>query len=82
MLVIIVVQYALLTWGPHLSQIVHFGVLLAGTAAVTIAVSAVLYRYLEVPGMQVGRALARSYAARRNTDEQELKPYSQGAIPG
>ena len=81
-LVIIVVQYALLTWGPHLSQIVHFGVLLAGTTAVTIAVSAVLYRYLEVPGMQAGRALARRYAARRNTDEQELKPYSQGAIPG
>ena len=81
-LVIIVVQYALLTWGPHLSQIVHFGVLLAGTTAVTVAVSAVLYRYLEVPGIHAGRALARRYAARRNTDEQEAKPYSQGAIPG
>ena len=73
--VIIMIQYALLMWAPHLSKIVHFGVLLAGTTAVTIAVSAVLYRYLEVPGMEAGRALARRYAARRNTDRQELKPY-------
>ena len=75
MLVIIVIQYALLTWVPHLSHIVHFGVLLAGTTAVTIAVSAVLYHYLEVPGMEAGRALLRRYAARRNTGEQEPKPY-------
>jgi peptidoglycan/LPS O-acetylase OafA/YrhL len=81
-LVIIVIQYALLMWVPDLSQIVHFGVLLAGTTAVTIVVSAVLYRSIEVPGIQAGRALVRRYAARRNTEEQELKPYSQEAIPG
>ena len=49
-LVIIVIQYALLTWVPDLSRMVHFGVLLVCTTAVTIAVSTVLYRYLEVPG--------------------------------
>lgn len=36
--VIIVIQYALLTWAPGLSQMAHFVVLLASTTAVTIAV--------------------------------------------
>jgi peptidoglycan/LPS O-acetylase OafA/YrhL len=48
-LVIIVIQYALLTWVPDLSQMAHLGVLLAGTTAVIIAVSSVLYCWLEVP---------------------------------
>ena len=61
-LVIIVIQYALLTWAPHLSRMVHFGVLLACTAAVTITVSTVLYRCLEIPGIQAGRSLARRLA--------------------
>jgi peptidoglycan/LPS O-acetylase OafA/YrhL len=64
-LVIMVMQYALLIWVPDLSRMVHFGVLLAGTTVVTIAVSAVLYRYLEVPGIHAGRTLARKLAIRR-----------------
>ena len=36
-----------------------FGVLLVCTTAVTIVVSTVLYRYLEVPGIHAGRFLAR-----------------------
>ncbi len=62
-LVLIVLQYALLAWTPHLTQFVHFGILLAGTATVSIALSAVLYRYLEVPGMQAGRFLSNRLAA-------------------
>lgn len=61
-LVIIVIQYGLLTWIPDLSRIVHFEVLLVCTTVVTIAVSAVLYRYLEVPGIHAGRALAERLA--------------------
>jgi peptidoglycan/LPS O-acetylase OafA/YrhL len=70
-LVIIVIQYALLTWVPDLSQMTHLGVLLAGTTAVTIALSSVLYRYLEVPGIHAGRALARRLAARWETGTQD-----------
>lgn len=64
-LVIIVIQYALLTWAPHLSQMAHFGVLLVCTTAATIAVSTVLYRYLEVPGIHAGRYLASRLPVRR-----------------
>jgi peptidoglycan/LPS O-acetylase OafA/YrhL len=49
-LVIIIIQYALLTWVPDLSRMVHCGVLLAGITVVTIAVSTVLYRDLEISG--------------------------------
>ena len=64
-LVIIVIQHVLLTWVPHLSRMVHFGVLLGCATAATIAVSTVLYRSIEAPGMQAGRSLARWLAARR-----------------
>ena len=67
LLVIIVIQYALLTWAADLSKLVHCGVLLAGTVVVTVAVSAVLYRYIETPGMHAGRALAQMLAARRHS---------------
>lgn len=77
-LVMIVIQYALLTWLPRLSQTVHFGVLLASTATVTVALSTVLYRYLELPGIQAGRAIARRFAARRNTSKQEAKANAPG----
>jgi peptidoglycan/LPS O-acetylase OafA/YrhL len=70
-LVIIVIQYALLTWVPNLSQMAHLGVLLAGTTAVTIALSSVLYRYLEVPGVHAGRALARRLTTRRKVCTQD-----------
>src|SRR5207237_3077388 len=48
-LVIIVIQAALLKWAPSLSHIVHFWALLASTMAATVAVSTVLYRYIEAP---------------------------------
>ena len=70
-LVIIVIQYALLTWVPDLSRTVHFGVLLVCTTAVTIAVSTVLYRYLEVPGIHAGRFLARRLAAQWEAGTQD-----------
>jgi peptidoglycan/LPS O-acetylase OafA/YrhL len=79
MLVIIMIQYGLLMWAPYLSRLVHFGVLLACTTAVTVAVSAGLYRYLEAPGIHAGRALVRRFAARRKTGEQEPKRYPQKA---
>jgi peptidoglycan/LPS O-acetylase OafA/YrhL len=72
MLVMIVIQYALLTWEPHLSQVAHCGVLLACTIAATIPLSAVLYRYIEVPGINTGRFLAHRIAPRdRLFDQQE-----------
>ena len=70
-LVIIVIQYALLTWAPNLTQVVHFWVLLTCTTAATIAVSTVLYRCLEAPGIHAGRYLARRLAARRAVGPQD-----------
>jgi len=70
-LVIIVIQYALLTWAPDLSQMAHLEVLLVCTTTVAIAVSAVLYRYIEFPGMRAGRALARRFAARWEAGPQD-----------
>jgi peptidoglycan/LPS O-acetylase OafA/YrhL len=81
-LVIIVIQYALLTWMPHLSRVVHCGLLLAGTTVVTVAVSAGLYRYLEAPGIRVGRTWAHRFDARRHTGEQEANAYSRGTSWG
>jgi len=59
MLVIIVVQHALLRWAPELNRLTHFWVLLAGTVTATIAASAVLHRWVEVPGINAGRKLAK-----------------------
>ena len=70
-LVIMVAQYALLTWAPGLSRAVHFWVLLAGTTVMTIALSTVLHRYLEIPGLLVGRALAQRLGARRDEPVQD-----------
>ena len=67
-LVIIVMQYALLTWAPQLSQMVHTGLLLICTMAATVVVSAGLYHFLEAPGIQVGRALALRLAPRQAID--------------
>jgi peptidoglycan/LPS O-acetylase OafA/YrhL len=77
-LVIIVIQAALLKWAPSLSQIGHFGMLLACTMPATVAVSTVLYRYLEAPGIQAGRTLVHRFDPRRNTGEQEANAYSRG----
>jgi len=57
-LVMTLLRYVLLRYAPELSRTAHFATLLAATAAGTIAVSALLYRYVEVPGIQLGRALA------------------------
>jgi peptidoglycan/LPS O-acetylase OafA/YrhL len=70
-LVIVVIQYALLTWAPNLSQKAHLEVLLAWTTVATIALSAGLYRYLEAPGIHAGRALARTFVGQRELGTQE-----------
>ena len=67
-LVIIVIQHALLMWVPQLSQTVHAGVLLACTTVATLAASAGLYRFLETPGIQAGRALALRLVERQAVD--------------
>jgi peptidoglycan/LPS O-acetylase OafA/YrhL len=59
-LVMTLLRYALLRYAPELSRGAHFAILLVATAAGTIAVSALLYRFVEVPGIQLGRALAKS----------------------
>ena len=61
MLVIIVLQHALLVWAPQLSRMTHFVVLLGSTLAATITVSILLYRLVEVPGIKLGRSLARDF---------------------
>jgi len=63
---------------PHLSRVVHYGLLLAGTTVVTVALSARLYRYLEAPGIRVGPTLVHRFDARRNTGRHEAKGYSRG----
>ena len=70
MLVMIVIQYTLLTWAPYLSRIVHFVVLLVCTTVVTISVSRLLYRFLEAPGIYAGRSLARRLADRWAVGQQ------------
>jgi peptidoglycan/LPS O-acetylase OafA/YrhL len=57
-LLIIIFQAALALWLPHLGKVAHFGALLTATLAGTIAVSALLYRFVEAPGMKLGAALA------------------------
>jgi peptidoglycan/LPS O-acetylase OafA/YrhL len=74
-LVIIVMQGAL-AWGfPELGKLAHFGVLLTATAVGTAGVSALLYRYVEEPGMKLGAALAARMQA-----AQEIK-YAVGLSP-
>jgi peptidoglycan/LPS O-acetylase OafA/YrhL len=89
MLVMIVIQYALLTWAPHLSRMVHFVLLLTCTTAATISVSALLHRCLEAPGIRVGRSLARRLAPKQAVSQQDamfhapwtgLYPPSSGQI--
>ena len=78
-LVIIVIQAALLKWAPSLSHIVHFWALLVCTMATAVAVSTVLYRYIEAPGIRAGRALVRRFAARRSIDEQQATASPEAA---
>ena len=77
-LVIIMMQHALLMWVPQLIQMVHAGVLLACTTVATIAVSAGLYRFLETPGIQAGRALALRFVGQQAVNtHRELFPSHQ-----
>ena len=77
-LVIILMQHALLMWVPELSQMVHAGVLLACTTVATIAASAGLYRFLETPGIQAGRAIALRLAGQQAVDtHHESFPFRQ-----
>ena len=64
-LVIALIQYVLLRWLPHLTLTAHIVALLALTLIVTIALSTGLYRYVEAPGIEWGRSVARRIAARR-----------------
>ena len=57
-LIMTAAQYMLLRYLPGLPQRVHFWTLLAATTAGTILVSALLYRYVEAPGIRLGRKLA------------------------
>jgi peptidoglycan/LPS O-acetylase OafA/YrhL len=57
-LVMVVVQAALLQWLPQLGQAAHFGMLLGLTLPATILVALLLHRWVEVPGMNLGRKLA------------------------
>lgn len=59
-LVLAVVQYALLRYLPALDRARHVALLLCGTLPLVIGISALLYRYVELPGIRIGRALARS----------------------
>ena len=57
-LIVTALQYPLLRFFPELSRPVHVGILLILTVPLSIAVSAVLYRLVEVPGMKLGQSLA------------------------
>lgn len=76
-LIIVVVQHALLVGAPQLTRPMHFGGLLCLTLLATVAVSSLLYRFVEAPGIKVGRsfalALSRPRAARTH-DGQGLAP--------
>jgi peptidoglycan/LPS O-acetylase OafA/YrhL len=59
LLLISITQYVILKFAPDLSRLAHFGLLLAGTLVISIAVSLALYRYVEAPAMDLGKRLAR-----------------------
>jgi peptidoglycan/LPS O-acetylase OafA/YrhL len=74
-LVIAVAQRALLILAPQLSQFAHFWLLLALTFAITIPVSALLYHFVEAPGIRLGRffALKLASAPDRLADRTETR---------
>jgi peptidoglycan/LPS O-acetylase OafA/YrhL len=57
-LIMTAAQYALLRFLPSLSQDVYFWALLVATTVGTVLASAWLYRYVEAPGIRLGRELA------------------------
>ncbi len=54
-LVLMLVQYCLLVAMPHLGQLAHCLILFVVCTSVTIALSGLLYRYIEVPGIAYGK---------------------------
>ena len=57
-LIMTAAQSVLLKYAPGWSQSSHFWTLLGATTAGAILASAMLYRYVEAPGMRIGRDLA------------------------
>lgn len=57
-LILIIAQALLLRYLPDLSRPTHFWTLLALTVPVTVALSTLLYRFIEVPGMSLGKQLS------------------------
>lgn len=74
MLVISFVQFALLNTAPQLDQNGHLAILLVATIGVTLPVSIVLHRHVEVPGVAFGKMLAGRLGAR-----QVVKGRTRGA---
>jgi len=64
LLVLAGVQYVLLRYLPGVDRRTHVALLLCGTLPLVVGVSTLLYRYVELPGIRWGRALARSPAIR------------------
>ncbi len=56
------VQYPLLKFFPELSRPAHFWLLLAFATPLSIALSALSYRFLEAPGIRLGQSLALKLA--------------------
>ena len=78
-LVIALMQRALLICIPQLTRIAHFWALLAASIAVTIAVSAVLYHFIEAPAMRLGRLFARKLASPSEFSPVEAIAQAQAA---
>jgi len=75
-LLIFVLQRALLVGLPQLDRAAHFWVLLAATFAATIALSTLLYRFIEAPGIRAGRILSRDLGipSRQDSSERAAPP--------
>lgn len=57
-LVQVIVRFVLLRFAPELPRGAHFAILLAVTVAGTIVASDALYRYVEAPGIRLGKLVA------------------------
>lgn len=63
-LVLAVVQYVLLRYLPAVDRPIHVALLLCGALPLAVGISVLLYRYVELPGIRLGRALSRPPAIR------------------
>ncbi len=63
-LILIAVDAALIKIAPVLGQTMHFWLLIGTTFVLTIAASALLYKYVEAPGIKLGRKLAEHWKDR------------------